>query len=388
MRSARIIILLLVIFIITSLFSGCWNYKEIDDLAIVAGMAVDMDEDTGDYIVTVELVNAQGGGKGQAQGSLSPEIYDAQGKTIFEAVRNIILKVGKRLYWSHAKVGIISENIAREGVVGVIDWIERDAEVRTSIRLLISKEKTAGEIFYSFFPMESTVSFQLDKILKNTDVLRKAPDRDVWGFINDLSSEGVSAILPAVYLVGQRKNKVPQVYGTAIFKRDKLVGYLNGGESQLLSFIKDEVKSGIISIENVVGTKDDVSLEIFGNSTKIETDYEKGKLAIKIGMDVNVSIAEIKGSIDVIDLEKQSKLKSQAERYMEKEINTLINKVQEDYQSDIFGFGSEVKKEIPQLWKKIESNWDEEFANLDCEIKVEIEIKASATTSKPIKIGD
>lgn len=386
MRNAKIIIFVLLIANITPLLSGCWNYQEINDLAIVAGMAVDRDRDTGNYIMTVEIVSAQNGGGGQ--GSLSPAIYDAQGKTIFEAVRNIILKVGKRLYWSHAKVGIISEDIAREGVVAVIDWIERDAEVRTNMRILISKEKTAGEIFYSFCPIETTVSFQIEKILENTDVLKKAPDRDLWGFINDLSSEGVSAVLPIISLAEYREGWVPHVYGTAVFKSDKLVGYLDGMESQSLEFIKDEVESGIIPIENVAGTADAVSLEVFGNTTKIKTAYKKGKILIKVDIDIDVSIGEIEGTTDVIDPKGQAKLISQAEKFMEEEIKGVIKRVQNEYQSDIFGFGSKVRKETPDTWKKLKSNWNEEFANLDFEVKVRINIKSSAATSEPIKLGD
>ena len=38
---------------------GCWNYKEIDNLAIVAGMAIDKDIKTSNYIVTAKIITTQ-----------------------------------------------------------------------------------------------------------------------------------------------------------------------------------------------------------------------------------------------------------------------------------------------------------------------------------------
>ena len=50
---------------------------------------------------------------------------------------------GKKLYWSHATVIILSKEIASEGILKVIDFYNRDAEAREDIHLVISKEATA-----------------------------------------------------------------------------------------------------------------------------------------------------------------------------------------------------------------------------------------------------
>jgi spore germination protein KC len=367
--------------------SGCWDYKEINEIAIVSGMAVDRDKDSGDFIVTVEIVNAQQGGS-KEQGGFSAEIYNGQGKTMFDAIRNMILKIGRRLYWAHAKVGIISEDIAREGIIGVLDWIERDPEVRSNMRLFISKGKEAGEIFYSYCPIESTISFQLEKIIESTDNVEKVPDTDTWRFTNDMSSEGISAVIPVVYLVNSKDAAIPQVYGTAVFKRDKLVGYLDGNETQAFLMVRNEVKGGIIPIKNAAGSKDDVSLEIFGAKSEVKPVYKDGKVKMNIKVEIDVSIAEIEGTVNVIQDEGQVELKEQAEKHVKSDIEGVIEKVQQEYHSDIFGFGKTINRKLPGYWKEVNDNWEEEFSILDTEVDVKINIIGSATTSEPLKIGD
>ena len=122
---------------------GCWNYREIDTLAIVAGIAIDKDIITKKYIVTTEIITTQMQGVSSIIGS---ELFTSEGDSIFGAMRNTIEKTGLRLFWSDAKVVIISESIAREGIIPVIDWINRSSDVRPDIWLLISKGNSASEI--------------------------------------------------------------------------------------------------------------------------------------------------------------------------------------------------------------------------------------------------
>src|SRR4051794_23013200 len=102
------------------MLTGCWNYKEIDKLAIVAGAAIDKEDDQ--FLLTAEVVKT----KGEKDSKPESLKIEGRGKTIFDATRNINKVSGKRLYWSHAKVIIISQEVAREGIIPAIDLFNRD----------------------------------------------------------------------------------------------------------------------------------------------------------------------------------------------------------------------------------------------------------------------
>ena len=138
---------------------GCWNYREVDTLAIVAGMAIDKDMVTNKYIITTEIITTQAQG---VSSIISSELFSSEGDSIFDAVRDLIAKTGLRLFWSDAKVVIVSDSIAKEGIIPAIDWTNRSNFVRPDMWLLVSNGNTAAEILKTKVKLNEVTSFHLD----------------------------------------------------------------------------------------------------------------------------------------------------------------------------------------------------------------------------------
>jgi spore germination protein KC len=85
MNKKYILILLIISSIL--LLSGCWNYREIERLAIVSGLAVDKDENSGEYLLTTEIVDVK---ETMGKTTLTSKKIDSKGKTILDAIRNMI----------------------------------------------------------------------------------------------------------------------------------------------------------------------------------------------------------------------------------------------------------------------------------------------------------
>ena len=218
----KVLILIIIVIFNSVILTGCWNYKEIDELAIAAGVAVDKNKD-GTVHITIEVVNISGDGKT----TIEPKYIESDGDTLFEATRKAIAKEGRKIYWSHAKVVIISEELAREDILKYLDFLFRDAEPREDSWLLISREKTAGEILQSKGMLNPMISFQLDDTMRAQKSISRFPFIQLYEFFDRIFYEQVSAILPAVQLVEQQGVKTPIIGGTAIFKHEKLIGFLN-----------------------------------------------------------------------------------------------------------------------------------------------------------------
>jgi len=209
-------ILLLVSYIF--LLVGCWNYSEIEEKSIVAGLGIDRNRNNGKFILTVEIVNLAGK---DGESTLTSEIISIEGKSIFDAVRNLITRTGRKPYWSHAKVLIIGEDIAREGIIPILDWINRDAEVRSDIWIVASKGKTAREIFETDPELSEIICFEINEILKSRDAVTKFSHEEVWQFIDDISTEGLNSMIPTIIEVEEFGKNTFRVYGTNVFKDDK-----------------------------------------------------------------------------------------------------------------------------------------------------------------------
>lgn len=368
---------------IMAFLSGCWNYREIEKFAIVSGIAIDKKEYK--YLVTTETLEMKGG----KDTKISTKLLSSEGISVFDAVRNSIKLSGKKLYFSHAKVLIVSKDIAQEGLIPVIDWVNRDAEPRYTMNILVSKEKTAKEILVKQDETTDILSFNLNDMLAAEKSLAHAPKVEVWNFINDISGKGISAILPTVHMTIDGDKMIPEIEGTGVFKGNKLVVYLDGKETEALLFIKNKISGGLLTQKEFLNNSSaNVSLEILKNETKLKPRYSDGKIAMEIATRTDVTIGENGGTADFIDEEGRKKIKIDFENNLEAQIKNLVKKVQKDYDSDIFGFGKTVNINNPDLWKKIEPEWEQIFRRVDVEVHSTINIKNSAYASKPIKTGD
>ena len=104
-------IYLLIIPILFSL-TGCYNYRELNDLAIVSGISISMTDNQ--YEVMVEVVNPKK--QQDATGSDEPDfiIYKKKANSMQQAFREIVEESPKKLYTAHLNILIIDESVAKK----------------------------------------------------------------------------------------------------------------------------------------------------------------------------------------------------------------------------------------------------------------------------------
>lgn len=382
-------LILLVIILINLLIDiGCWNYKEINEKVIVGGVAVDYDEENEKTLLTVEVIKPTLKGE---KTEINSEILQMEGDNTFDAVRDFISISGRKLFWSHAKVVVFSENIVKEEdkFISVLDFLSRDAETRDDLWLLLAKDMKASNVWKSELKVEDIVSFHLDDMMRNEKSFSKFHGVHLYDFIDNLSYKGVSPTLPTIDLESYEEKTISRVYGTSVFKGSKNIGWLNGEQTKFFLMVIDELKGGTLVIEEKVGSETiPISLEIFDNKTKVKPIYEDGNLTMKIDIKTTVNINEIGTETDFINDKGLKKLKKDGEKLIEEEVKNVIKFVQSEYGSDIFGFGGIIERELPKLWKEIGSNWQNEFKNINIEVKSDLNIRGSALRSKTIKLGE
>lgn len=383
MKNIKLFLLSGYLLSITIFLSGCWNYREIESLAIVSGIAVDKKDDK--YIVSTEIIDIKGG----KNSTINTRLLSMEGDTIFDAVRNTIKIEGKKLYFSQAEILVISKEIAEESIIPIIDWVSRDNEPRYTLHFLISKEKPAKEILMQQPNTMDVLSFELNEMIRSEKSLSKTVNIEEWQLMNDLSCRGISAVLPTIDVTTVNNVPTTEITGTGVFKGERLVGFLDGEETKTFLFISDKIKGGLlVNKEYEEDSPTNISLEILKNKTKVKPRYVNGKIIIEIATNTDVAIGENGGKADYIDEPGRTILKKDFEAKLENDIKNLVIKVQEQYDSDIFGFGRSIKINMPGLWKQLEPQWDEMFRNVEVEVHSTIDIKNSALQSKSIKVGD
>jgi spore germination protein KC len=384
MKTKTILLLLLLVNIFV--LSGCWNYKDIETVNIVAGVAIDKDKQSDDYILTIEIIDQQ---LQEGENNAKTQIIEARGVTIYDAIKNGAIIAGEELFWSHSKIIIVSKNIAEEGMIPALDWFMRDDKIRSDIWVAISYADTAGEILKTPVKSNEIVSFYLSDVFNSFRDLSKYISSELITFTDHISSKRICALAPVINITTLNNEKALEISGTSVFKQDKLAYFLNSKESMIVLIMIDEIKSGLLTLDRSDSNDDiKITMEILNCKTKIKPILENDKIIMQIDTKMELSFAEIEGSKDYIKKDQRDALKKDIETEIAEQMQNLISETKDHFSTDVCDFSGAIQRKMPDYWKKIEADWDEIYKTIEIRPAIEIEITDSGNAQKPIEIGE
>ncbi len=369
----------LCVLILALVLTGCWDYRGLNQINIVTGMAIDMDDVTGQYLITFEVADLSGN---VAQQGAKAKVIQAEGRTVFDATRNAKLRTEHKLYFGDMQMLIISNYLAsHEDIGGIIRWFLAQYECRDTVCVAVSMEQTASSIFQLTDEEKNIKAFELYQIITedNQNTSSSASDVMLYKIYGIIHTEGKMLTLPLVHQPLNNEKPVNELFGTAVYKAEKMVGTLNPEESKYFLFATDQVKGGMLTLP--LGDEEiyDISLEVSKNTTRVSyTDDDNGNIVVHIKTDSDVSLGETRLDIDMSSEKQIKALEDAAADALEKNIAKVVKKVQTQYNSDIFGFGSMIGKQNNKRWEQVGSQWDTLFPNLLVEVDSSVHIINSA----------
>ncbi len=370
----------LLLFPILILLTGCYNYRELNDLAIVSGISIAKEDDL--YRLTLEVVNPK---KSQdTSSSKEPDfvIYTTTGKSIQEASRKIVKESPKKLYGAQMNILIIDETIAKQNLNQIMDFFSRDPEIRSEFYVLVGKKPQILEVTT---PLENISSKNiLDSLTANNTYLGIANMMTYHEVMSNYLNDKIDLALPSIEIVGDEKagesttnienttsNTASVLSNLAVFKKNKLVGYLTEKESLAYNFVMGNIQTTLI--RNDYKDNQFVVNEIIDTSTKTEANPKENEITITIKGKASISEAKYEGDLtSTKTIEKIEKdLNHNLEALIEDSVLDTINR----YNSDIYGFQELFYKKDPKYYQKIKNDWYEKiFPNLKIKVKSNITV--------------
>ena len=280
---------------------------------------------------------------------------------------------------------VISEEVAKDGIKNILDVFLRDAESRNQYDVLISRDCTAQELLSILTPLETISSSNIKDSLKaNSNHLGSTAMVKMEQMLNTYLNDKIEIAIPSITLQGdpnegdkneniEESNSTAKVIlsNTAIFKKDKLVGYLTQEEDIAANFIKNNINNTLITYK--CDDKNYATVEIIKSSAKITTDQNKLKLNIKIKGTGNLNEMNCQ-----VNLEKEQTIhtiEKEVEKTLKQMLEKVIKKTRETYKSDIFGFEDIIYKNNNKLYNKVKDDWDNKyFYDLKIDIDTDIDI--------------
>jgi len=377
------------ILFICLLMTGCYDYKEINTLAVLSATSIDYKD--GEYVVLAQEINPQAPDK-TAVIQAPFFLYTGYGNSLQEAYREITMESSKFLYSHHLQLLLISENVAKDKLGEVLDFYLRNPAIRTEFNVLLYKGDNPLDIITPISDISSTSI--LETMETNMKYLGTSKLITFNELVDNYLKVGEDLVLPVVKVNKNSKDgntmdntsssQVKESYqldNLAVFKDNKLVGYLDKNESLGYNYIKNNIKNTVLSYE--CGKNEIITLEIVSSNTKISSKKNKFKIEIEVLGNINESTCKI-------NLEKESNLKKLQEEMandFSKRIKKTVDDVIKEYNSDIYGFMDMIYKNDYDYYKKIKD--DKNYLNkLDISVKSKINIKSSGNLVEGINEKD
>jgi spore germination protein KC len=392
--SNKLLLLMLICSLVLS--TGCWNRVEIEDRSFVKGVAVDKAKVEEKIQITAQLakiqairVGIQGGGGG---GEKAFWTISSTGWTVFDAVRNFVNQASRKLFWSFNEVIIFGEELAKEGVGPAVDFFLRGHEARRRAWILVAKGSPGTDILVLKYPLEPVSAVAISDLIEASGAVSTSIKVDLNKFAQGLASQSGATLAGRIELMAGEKEDEPQglrLTGAAVFKKDKLIGWLDRKETRGVLWAKGEVKSGIIVAQAPDDEAKTMGLEIIRANGKIVPQLTGGQLVIVIEVNLESHLGDQLSGKNLTETALLDRLAKAQTTVVENEIKAALAKAQQELKADFFGFGDAVYRSFPRLWEEeLKHRWDDIFPDLKVELKVSSQIRRPGMITEPFWAGD
>jgi spore germination protein KC len=378
---------LLILFIVCVFSTGCYNYRELSDMAITS--AVGLDKSDKGIKLSLQFINTQ---KNETETSSSGSlpnytIYTSEGKTMQEAFRKIVLESPKRVYGNHIALFLIGEELAKDGIFDILDFSIRDTESRKQFLVAVVKDNTAENVLTIINPLENLNSNYITESIKDEQkFLGSSISTTFEEMVSSYLNKKTQITIPSIKIQGsveegkkednlktsEINNKVV-VSNMAYFKDDKLVDYLTEKQGIALSFLRKKIVSTIISFKY---KNDYIVSEVV--STKTKYKFNNNKITVTILGNANLN--EITCKLNLEKNETIDMIESKINKKIKKDIKELID-FSKEKNIDFIGLKDLVYKNQPKYYRK----YKPDLKDIDVKVKVNINIRKKGNLIKVIK---
>lgn len=369
----KLIILLLVTSVLLVSQTGCWNSREINELAFVLSIALDKNDDG--FKVTAQIAKPDVYSKNPSGGSSGTEkekpfwVVSGTGKTIFEAVRNMSEISSRRIFWPHIKVIIISEALARENILEIFDFFSRNPELRLRTWIAVT-EGEAGKILEVMPLMEKDPSVNIEKIIDKSNLSGKAYKIMLKNFLEEYLDPYVDPVASKLNIITVNERPTIELKGAAVFGSSNMLGWLNEIETRGLLWFKKQI-SGSIRVVDCPYDKKPVTLEVKNGKTDIKSYIRDGVPGFVITATAKGKLTEKSCTTEFNNAETIKALEEAFSSAIRMDIESVVA-ASKNYGSDFLDLSRILQIQHKKEWEKISANWP----GLLKEAKIEIRVKS------------
>lgn len=382
MKRIKFLILLL------PLLSGCYNYRELNELGITTAVSIDYKDNN--FYVIAEVINPIKQQDASSSNNSPFVNYNSSSSSLQDAFRKVVLESPRQLYAAQLEIIVLSEEVVNNHLEEVLEYFARDPEARTEIKIIVAKTEDSTK---AITLQTLLTSLSSSNIIKSLDLQSKVLGMDYPVTLNELLNMYIDpyleVVLPSMtlygnYEIGDEKENITtsspkaivKIDGSTITKDNKILGYLDLEESKILNLINGKLKETIIKMNYYDGY-----IIFEPNRIKVSRELDIKNNIIKINISGYSKTKEIQSNIDLKDPKEVKKLNKALNMELEKKITDTFNSIREKYSTDVFGFQELYYRTNYKYFKENCTNWYEDiYPKIKLEVKANIRLYEKGST--------
>lgn len=356
------------------LSTGCWDRKEVNDLAIVTIAGLDRKED-GEIELTLEIVvPSQEGGKTQMSGSTSKGngatlILSSTGATAAAAVSKLQRKMPRAIYWGQLELLLVGESLSRAQLREQLDYLVRNNNIRLRVQPFVCKG-AVREFLAAASPLTQTKAEFLSDIAAR--VFRRPITLSL--LLQKLGKKSESAILPYLDLAKDGNENIPYVRGFAVFSHDRMAGVFQGESFSAAKWLLHQLEGDLETVKLKEPASSLLSIGILSSSIRFVPSLEEGMPRMAVGIKAEVSVVQNPTPMKSSDPEFLRQIEKAAADDIRHRVQTAIKQAQ-GMRADIFGFGEVINRHHPKEWQGLQDSWEQVFSSMQVKVEANVSVR-------------
>lgn len=387
MKRIKFLILLL------PLLSGCYNYRELNDLGITTAVSIDYKDNN--FYVIAEVINPIKQQDASSSNNSPFVNYNSSSSSLQDAFRKVVLESPRQLYAAQLEIIVLSEEVVNNHLEEVLEYFARDPEARTEIKIIVAKTEDSTK---AITLQTLLTSLSSSNIINSLDLQSKVLGMSYPVTLNELLNMYIDpyleVVLPSMtlygnYEIGDEKENITtsspkaivKIDGSTITKDNKILGYLDLEESKILNLINGKLKETIIKMNYYDGY-----IIFEPNRIKVSRELDIKNNIIKINISGYSKTKEIQSNINLKDPKEVKKLNKALNMELEKKITDTFNSIREKYGTDVFGFQELYYRTNYKYFKENCTNWYEDiYPKIKLEVKANVRLYEKGSTLGGLK---
>lgn len=352
--------------------SGCWDYRDVNKMSFPATGAYDVHKGSEHLPQDQQMVDLTVIIPNLAQDIKKPFRIEKTTGILIGNARGQKPYSSPGIYSAGvAAVIIFGEDLARGGLNNMVEALFRGAQIPMTENFAVV-EGRGENVLRAPIKDYSNMGEYLKGLLKQSEKRGFIPSTTLHQIgVNE--APGENPILP---LLSINKNKV-EISGTAIFKKDKMIGKADLDETRSLIMLRGIKASGnmpyVIKNNGEIVDKGSVDVCCGGRKVKVKRTGEQISFLITVYMDGNLVEHEFnKSFIKNQDLRKM--IENQIASDVRSDCTRFIEKMQREYKVDCI----DINKYTLAKWRKEFKNQVDQdgfIENVEIQVKVKMKLK-------------